>query len=546
MINSIKLSKFVNNLVSNEYCILSVTFFITYSITLFNNGVYWDGWTVWNVSDEALRNQYYENGNLSFYYIIKYIYGVSTSPSFVRFIIFLSYYLTTIIIFSLLKYFNFIERKMRILISLSYFLFPVNAAKITIPSTPYAVSVFLFFLGFYFLYLYLTKNKIYYRIILNILFLISFFPNSLLVFYALPLMFFIYHQYSQKSSIKFILRKSVRHFDLFVLPIFFWILKSLYFRPSGLFEDYNSITLKRIMLSPFTYIQSLFYSVLDPINLSIDTILSMLIYVMLIVVLIYTILKRMDPKRIYHADHNENDKHTFRLFILGFFILFFGVFAYHAVGQQPRLNGWAHRHQLLVPLGASFIVFYGLKFLFIRLNIPRRIENFVFSLLLAGFVVTNLNTFIEYQRDWFKQLSLIEHFKNSDIIKNNTTFMFINNTNNLDVNHSKGKRVYRFFEYTGLMKYAFGTETRFGVDIERYNAVGIDKYRILSKYPYNSMSNYSFKEFDYNVIIENGEFYLKSRSVLKLLAKKILQPDEFKNRIADIIQLRFEKVENLK
>ena len=52
-------------------------------------------------------------------------------------------------------------------------------------------------------------------------------------------------------------------------------------------------------------------------------------------------------------------------------VLFCGVFAYNAVGQQPRLNDWSHRHQLLVPLGASFILFFGLKTIFFKLQFLR-------------------------------------------------------------------------------------------------------------------------------------------------------------------------------
>tara|TARA_Y100001935_G_C17284688_1_gene499627 strand:- start:721 stop:1716 length:996 start_codon:yes stop_codon:yes gene_type:complete len=331
----------------------------------------------------------------------------------------------------------------------------------------------------------------------------------------------------------------MEHVELFISPVLFWILKSKFFKPYGLFEDYNQITFQKVLYAPIMYCFSFFYSLFEPINISINKSISIILYSLIIALVIYSLIT-------YKNDYvgNKNEKQFLKVFMLGLILFFCGVFAYNAVGQQPRLNDWSHRHQLLVPLGASFILFFGLKSIFLKLQFSKGLENFIYSFIIAGFIITNVNIFLSYQRDWYKQLSLIQHFKESDVLRKNTSFIFINNTRNLDITHKGSKRDYRFFEYSGLLKYTFDNENRFGVDKSRLDLFGIDKYRILSNYSYNNISNYSFKEFDYYVTIDNGDYFPQDRSILKLMFMSAFKPEYFKNRIRRMVTLDYRKVIN--
>ncbi len=528
----------LKNILNNDSVIICTIYFFTYGLLALNNGIYWDDWTFWGVSDQGLREQLFENGNVGFYYIFSFLYKLTISPVLIRIIIFFLYLLTTFIIYNLLTDLEFVSEKMRLLISLSYFLFPVNSAKITISSFPYALLVFIFFLGFYFLNYYLRSGYFIHRVIFSILFFCSFLSNSLLVFYLIPILYFFYFHYSKKNSFHNLFKVSMGHVELFISPVLFWILKSKFFKPYGLFEDYNQITFQKILYAPLMYCYSFFYSLFEPINISFNKSVSILTYALIITLVIYSLIR-------HKKDHigNKNEKQFLKVFMLGLVLFFCGVFAYNAVGQQPRLNDWSHRHQLLVPLGASFILFFGLKTIFFKLQFSKGLENFIYAFIMAGFIVSNINIFLSYQRDWYKQLSLIQHFKDSDVLKKNTSFIFINNTKNLDVAHNKSKRDYRFYEYSGLLKYTFNNENRFGVDKSRLDLFGIDKYRFLANYSYNNVSNYSFKEFDYYVSIENGDYFPKDRSVLKLMVMSVIDPEYFKKRIKRMVNLEYKKVE---
>ncbi len=120
------------------------------------------------------------------------------------------------------------------------------------------------------------------------------------------------------------------------------------------------------------------------------------------------------------------------------------------------------RNQLLIPLGASFILYYILRIFFREIGLRTNIKFFFYSILIALFLCTNVFIYLDYQKDWFKQLSLIENFKTSSVMKNNHKFLFTDNTKDLN---ARG-RVYGFYEWNGMMEYIFKDESRFGLNME--------------------------------------------------------------------------------
>src|SRR5690606_9679610 len=107
------------------------------------------------------------------------------------------------------------------------------------------------------------------RVMVLIIFFFSFFVNSLLVFYAVVLMYMFYKIYDIKlnfiqNSILFVKTK----IDFIILPILFFIVKSIWFVSSGAHgPDYNKISIFA-MLNPFSYLKSFSYSFVEPIAIS--------------------------------------------------------------------------------------------------------------------------------------------------------------------------------------------------------------------------------------------------------------------------------------
>ena len=118
---------------------------------------------------------------------------------------------------------------------------------------------------------------------------------------------------------------------------------------------------------------------------------------------------------------------------------------------MPQLGDWNSRHQLLVPLGASFMLFYSFKIISDRFIRSSTVKVAIISAIIALLVATSVVSYLDYQRDSYKQISLLDNIKNKEEIRNHTTFLFEDQTIQLNAN----TRSYRFSEYTGMLQVRF-------------------------------------------------------------------------------------------
>jgi len=206
-----------------------------------------------------------------------------------------------------------------------------------------------------------------------------------------------------------------------------------------------------------------------------------------------------------------------------------------AVGKGIGTTDFNTRNQMLVPLGSSFILFYFVKIIF-----NTKARSIVCSLLIVLFVYTNFMCFLEFQRDWFKQLSLIENFKDSDVVKHNTTFLLDDKTKDINAR----KREHRFYEINGLMKVAFGDEKRLGIPKDKFSVSGIKYFENFvgnRDYRYFNMNEYTkLKQPEYTIIINHGTFRWSvwGNRELKLLLKRLFFPERFKKDLRTILTIQ--------
>jgi len=147
-----------------------------------------------------------------------------------------------------------------------------------------------------------------------------------------------------------------------------------------------------------------------------------------------------------------------------------------------------------------------------------------------------MSNYLDYQKDDYKQLSLMEQFESSDIMKNYTTFLFVDGARDLNARD----RTYRFYEYTGMMAYVFDDETRFGC--EQYeqnlftNASDYQKYR---NYKYR---DYAERSLQYVVTIEKGSYDLDYVNLFQLMLDERFDRDSFNRDIGNVVRLDYEKI----
>ena len=296
-----------------------------------------------------------------------------------------------------------------------------------------------------------------------------------------------------------------------------------------MYQGYNVISIKKIIWAPYNFyhlvLKSSFF---DVIRLSLDVFNNHIVVSLGTALLILIISITL---RYVHVD--DNIKKQLTGIFAGIFAFFLGVFPYLAVGKTPYLTDWDSRHQLLVPLGAALIICYVLNFL-----LRREVLVFVFSFFIAIFLLTNILSYLDYQRDWYKQLSLVENFRKNEIIRNNSTFLMCDGTLDLNADH----RTYRFYEYTGLMKKTFKNQIRFAVNDRRYKK----NYNYYSQFisdKYN-MADYVLGEPEYKVVIKHGTYKMSFYNLIKLKFYELFDTSTFLSGIKRILNIHCVKIAN--
>ena len=232
---------------------------------------------------------------------------------------------------------------------------------------------------------------------------------------------------------------------------------------------------------------------------------------------------------------NKKDKY---FFMFGFIAFFLGSFAYIAVGKMPSLYNWASRLQVLLPLGFSFILYYGIKWFANLLNIKENIKLFIYFLLLLSFSIFHVKEQIKYNIDWMYQQSIIENFKINDIVKNSSTFIVKNELGDKLVD----SRRLGFYQLNGMAKVAFGNDKRFFPATEKE----LKKFEKFKMYKHYNFSTWEFEK-PISLILKvnpqsefNKDFYESLKYLLKLKYLELFNKEIFIREIRKLVYLDFE------
>lgn len=499
---------------------ISILYIISFGLMLFNKGIYWDDWVWYKLETPFLYDAMSQLGAPWLAYYFHCIFSFDNILIF-RFITFFAYWGAMLFLYFVLKTIDKIDEDNRIYICIFFAIFPCNSSRSMICLSPYAISYFLFFLGFFLVSLYIKKRNIGLRIVSLCIFFVSFITNSFLVFYLLILLYIGYIEKITKYNIIVTIK---RYCDFVVLPLIFWIIKKYFFIPHGAYSGYNGLNTEKILLSPFTSI-SVFCKayILTIIN-------SFSEYIPPIIILIgafitYTILSKMLKGEPFFTKNKE-------MIVWGGFIFFISAFPYLAVGAFPGNDFAQSRHQLLLPLSLSIILVYSTSFFLSRLRIVNKIKmrTIIFSLLIAIFTSYNGIVCYNFQKDWYKQVSLISNIKNNTTIASNTTFLFKDKTVDLNVR----SREYSYYELNGMMKQAFGDEKRLGYCMDERSG-RVDK----PAKPIWLVADYQAAK-EITIIIKEGELKLSATNMLQLLYNEYFHHDKFNKDINTIISLTVE------
>jgi hypothetical protein len=383
---------------------------LTYPTTFF-----WDDWIVYDFKDRqsfitselmsgfAPWRAHFESLLLEF------------GPGAFRFVSFVSLFVSAVALNRTMKYLNHLrESEIKIITCLFLFL-PLFSVRVAMCLTHYSVCTALFFLASYIL---ITKSSYVWMIISTILFILSFGTSSLLVFSALPLL--IKLTTLRKSQLKLIDSGVIGVVLLAISVPSYWIINRK-FNPSRI-----------VALS--TYYTPTALGALKALALGI--LLFLCLYVLY---------------RLNKSHYSRNLK----LLSFGFFALWCGSAPYMSLGHIPTLyewiilsvpnaGDWNGRHQLLMPLGFSFILLA--VFNWISNGQPKKPAAAV--VLISIFLSFSYS--YEFYLDSLKQNETIAVIKSSKVLAGASHVMVEDQTEQLN---ARGRK-FRDYEWEAILNYA--------------------------------------------------------------------------------------------
>ena len=497
-----------------DYLILFGIYLVANSLLLLNvNGIYFDDWTVFNheyttlfkMTDELL-------GSAGIVYAkIHYALGnIGNGVLVYRILVFILYFLSGLFAYKILANIPTLKKQDVFYLALLFLIAPVYLGRLFLSVVQYTVFLSVFFAAFYLLSQYIKSPKIWLRVVILALFFSSFIINSLLVFYAVPMLYLFYIGYWRKPLSLFnkVRVFVVKNIDFILLPIVFFAIKSLYFIPSVANTNYNIITAGKLLLAPFGILASFYFSFILPIVESFSV-----LHLAAVFIILYFLFESRKQ-----GNSNINLVQSYWFFGLGALLFALAVFPYVAVGKFPA-DTWGSRHQLLVPLGFSFMFYFLVNIVVKRFQLSQYIKIFILNAFVIIFVSQSVYQGYLYKKDWLYKSAIQQNFKDSDLIKNNTTFIVRKNLGEVLVNES----MLRYYEYTGTLRSAFGDDKRFmtfsndhlqlnrsgnGHDLKnnkQYNASNWNyqpPIYLNIDMEYNTNSNHTFKRIIYLMYLE--------------------------------------------
>ena len=340
-------------------------------------------------------------------------------PSWMRLLIFMFFFASGLFVYAISGSFSRLTQFERISIVLLFLLLPFNTARVSLMTFHYSQAYFYFFFGWYLLAI-SKKTSMFF--LACCLFFLSFQMHSLVLFFVLPLLYFLWQLRSDRK-IAFKLRLTL----LTSLPILFVFGRTLFWSSTNSYHSF-----------------------------SITTIVAMVefgVAVAIVVCLTLLIVRRWTSgSQIFTS--------------LGFFICLLGIAPYvlfNKLGARLDIpakflmfafarSGWDARHLILQPLGASLIFVGILGLLHLR---GEKLRNYFFGVLLSISVILNAGFGFEYVVDYSKQQAVVEKLESIGEVAGVDDYMFADQTTLLD---ARGRPVVNA-DWWGLVWTAYGLDS---------------------------------------------------------------------------------------
>lgn len=245
---------------------------------------------------------------------------------------------------------------------------PLNQARFALAVTTYAFSAAFFALGLVVLIAAVKRRNIWLRVLAAVLLVSALPTNSFLTMMALAptVVFLTLRNMDAEKRFWSAVRGTLWHIELFILPVAYWVIKTLFQQPFGLYAGYNSFRmgkLESVVGTIFAFIAQ-FPDVFVFFPTTGHVIEAVVLG--LVVMLALAALVRLTQTNV--ATEQRAPWRRWLLFgaLVGFSLL--AIFPYVAVGIRPSFYAlWDSRHQTTLSIVAGTLVFT-----FLQAVLPRR------------------------------------------------------------------------------------------------------------------------------------------------------------------------------
>lgn len=523
-----------------NYVIIVVSAGLIHGLLLLNDGVYWDGWLIYDIFLEKDWSDFYlwvsEMGGLPIMaHFYRLLVGIFPGVIFgYKLVAFLSITFSALFVYMICNELRLTNRKENLFIALLSLSYPAFQVSVELSVNTYLVCYCLFLLACLLAIKSEGKDRIshyFLRLCSLASFILCFKVNSLLVFYfgfLFILVFYIQRSW-RLSSVKDVFTKIIpRRLDYLLLPFLYWIIIKTVFPPHGLYADYN-----RIAFSPLRIIYEYIYftknAVYAQLNDALVNLINMPVLLLLGLLAAYCV----------YLTFSLNDKVFFEqklkpysLLLFGFILLLLGIFPYAVVGKHADAYGVNTRHALLVALPMAIILIGIFRLLFSNKggSISKTGYSFI-AILLIAFALCTITNYISWQSKWVTTRSIMTNLAKLDNAQGISVFW-------IDYQFPEyGKRTYPyqgFYVWSSMFKNVWGDESRIGLDLRNKSA----KFLVDGQHYFNK--RYNLSDFDPNgrqaiLTIRNGSRGPREWSNIGLSIRYLYYKYFRKNRLAEFL-----------
>jgi hypothetical protein len=506
--------------------LITLAYTVAWGALLANRALYWDDWTLSGIGPDALMGTYTEIGLPWFGVVHAAIFSLPLPGLAAHAITFVAYLLSSLLFHAILRRIPGVGSTDALVAALVFAVLPVNLARVAAIDLPYGLCLLAFLAGTYLLIRHVEAGGIARRLAALALFLGSFLTASLLVLYAVPVALGGYVAWrAGRRPLRWLV---LRYADFLALPVAYWLLKSVLFVPTGVYEDYNALSLRGLLGVPRAMVPIPAQVLVEPLGRA-AVVAGVAGLIAGAVVAIWLVRRARERQ-------GDGLLPAWVLALAGVALVALGVLAYLAVGRVPTIWDWSSRHQLLVPLGVGVLAAAVVRA--VRgAGRAGPVAGIAVGLLLGISIVADARTLLGYQLDAYKQAALVSAARTLPEVRAARHIRIVDDATALDAM----RRNYRFYEYNALFEAALGDQGRLVAGPGGEPKAG-DLGQFIARPAYH-MAGYVPTPVDLELRVTAPEGRPGTVAVLRLMMLEAIGSPSFPGEVARLIELTPSPVE---